>query len=224
MTEDTIAIADFLKANPDFLIKNPGILAFVKLPEQTSGNVTSLQDRQLQTMRDKVKALEHKIVEMTRAAVENQSIIENLQIIQRHLLSAKNPADLPDLIIQLIRKHFNVPCVALQMWSLATDAVPSGVNHLASKTDQEKIAQMAAVYCGFAENAPVLSIFSSEEIQPRSMVLIPLRVGISPDVFGCLGLGSPDKDRFTPNLEVDFLNTLSETACAALSRLLPVKV
>jgi uncharacterized protein YigA (DUF484 family) len=51
------------------------------------------------------------------------------------------------------------------------------------------------------------------------VVIIPLRVGANPDSFGVLGLGSPDKDRFAPTLETDFLNTLAELACAALSRL-----
>mgnify|MGYP000514633482 CR=1 FL=1 len=63
MNDEAVHVADFLKANPDFLLKNPGVLAFVRLPEQTSGNVASLQDRQLQTMRDKVKALEHRIAD-----------------------------------------------------------------------------------------------------------------------------------------------------------------
>lgn len=210
MTDEAIQVADFLKANPDFLIRNPGILAFIKLPEQSSGNVASLHERQVQTMREKVKLLEHRMVEMTHAAVENQAIINNLQTITRSLLTVKNAADLPAVLVEQIKKQFVVPIVRLQLWNQG-DAV--------SEEDQTLVSNMQSLYCGFSENAPTLSVFQGEDVAPRSVVLIPLRVGINPEAFGCLGFGSPDKDRFSPTLETDFLNTLAETACAALSRL-----
>lgn len=210
MTDEAIQVADFLKANPDFLIRNPGILAFIKLPEQSSGNVASLHERQVQTMREKVKLLEHRMVEMTHAAVENQAIINNLQTITRSLLTVKNAVDLPAVLVEQIKKQFVVPIVRLQLWNQG-DAV--------SEEDQTLVSNMHSLYCGFAENAPTLSVFQGEEVAPRSVVLIPLRVGVNPEAFGCLGFGSPDKDRFSPTLETDFLNTLAETACAALSRL-----
>ncbi|HEX4843427.1 MAG TPA: DUF484 family protein [Limnobacter sp.] len=212
MTDEALQVADFLKANPDFLIKNPGILAFIRLPEQSHGNVASLHERQVQTMRDKVKALEHRMVEMTHAAVENQAIINNLQNLTRSLLMVKSPSDLPNVLVEQIRKLFLVPMVGLQLWDQANpvdEIVKKGVDN------------MSGLYCGFADSAPDLSVFKHEALSPRSVVLIPLRIGASPESFGVLGFGSPDKDRFAPTLEKDFLNALAEIACAALSRLQP---
>lgn len=213
MSDEALQVADFLKANPDFLIRNPGVLAFVKLPEQSSGNVASLHDRQIQTLREKIKVLEHRIVEMTHAAVENQAIIQNLQSIARALLLVKDAAQLPQVLVQQVKQQFVVPMVSLVLWDQVSDPEQSG---------KTVVDGMGGIYCGFTENAPTSSVFNGEEVLPRSMVLIPLRVGVSPQSFGCLGLGSPDKDRFAPTLETDFLETLAETACAALSRLLPV--
>jgi len=107
MTDEAVQVADFLKAHPDFLIKNPGILAFIKLPEQSNGNVASLHERQVQTMREKVKSLEHRVVEMTHAAVENQAIIDNLQSITRTLLTVKNASDLPSVLVESIKKSLS---------------------------------------------------------------------------------------------------------------------
>ena len=210
MTEEAVQVADFLKANPDFLIKNPGILAFVKLPGQSTGNVASLHERQVQTMREKVKSLEQRVVEMTHAAVENQAIIDNLQSLTRALLTVKKAADLPDVLVEKIRRQFMVPMVCLKLWEQSDET---------ANTDRLVLDEMKGIYCGFAENAPTLKVFEGEEVGPRSVVIIPLRVGVSPQTFGCLGFGSPDKDRFSPTLETDFLRTLAETACAALSRL-----
>ena len=210
MTEEAVQVADFLKAHPDFLIKNPGILAFVKLPEQSTGNVASLHERQVQTMREKVKSLEQRVVEMTHAAVENQAIIDNLQSLTRALLTVKTAADLPEVLVEKIRRQFMVPMVCLKLWGQGDET---------DNTDKLVLDEMKGLYCGFAENAPTLKVFEAEEIAPRSVVVIPLRVGVSPQTFGCLGFGSPDKDRFSPTLETDFLHTLAETACAALSRI-----
>ncbi|HEX4918690.1 MAG TPA: DUF484 family protein [Limnobacter sp.] len=214
MTDEALQVADFLKANPDFLIKNPGILAFIRLPEQSHGNVASLHERQVQTMRDKVKALEHRMVEMTHAAVENQAIINNLQNLSRSLLMVKSPDQLPLVLVDQIRKHFMVPMVGLRLWCQ---------ENAADEKLKEKVDEMPGLYCGFAEDAPDLSVFKEEQSAPRSVVLIPLRIGASPESFGLLGFGSPDKDRFAPTLEKDFLNALAEIACAALSRLQPLK-
>ncbi|MCQ8894826.1 DUF484 family protein [Limnobacter humi] len=210
MSEEAQKVVDFLKANPEFLIRNPGVLAFVRLPEQTSGNVASLQDRQLQTMREKVKALEHRIADMSNAAVENQAIINKLQAVSRTLLTIKDVATLPLVLTEQIKQQFQVPMVRLSLWLDSADA---------QSTDRNLFSQMKGLYCGFADHAPSLAVFEGEEIHPRSVVLMPIRVGASPDAFGVLGLGSPDKDRFAPTLETDFLNTLAEIACAALSRL-----
>lgn len=215
MTDEALQVADFLKSNPEFLLKNPGILAFIKLPEQGSGNVASLHERQMQSMREKVKALEHRLVEMSRTAVENQAIINNLQSISRSLLTVKNPSDLPAVLVEKVKKKLMVPIVRLQLWTDAGDTV--------DESEKTIIHSMKSLYCGFAENAPTLSVFSGEQVPPRSVVLIPLREGFNPEAFGYLGLGSPDKDRFAPNLETDFLNSLAETACAALSRLQTTK-
>lgn len=210
MSLDAQQVGDFLKANPDFLKQNPGILAFVHLPSGSAGgNVASLHERQMQTMRDKVKALEHKLVELSRAAVENQSIIDSLQAVQRRLLMVQDAEQLPNLITQLIGQHFHVPMVKLVLWR----------DQSVDQADVDIVNSMNSLFCGFAENAPTLAVFEGESVQPRSVVLIPLRVGASPESFGCLGLGSSDKDRFAPNLETDFLATLAEMACAALSRL-----
>jgi hypothetical protein len=49
--------------------------------------------------------------------------------------------------------------------------------------------------------------------------MLPLRVGASPEAFGLLVLGSPDKDRFHITMGTAFLTRIGELASAALSRL-----
>lgn len=219
MTVSATDVADFFKQNPDFLVHNPGVLAFVHLPNQASGNVASLQERQVQTMRDKVKSLEHKIVELSRAAVENQAIISNLLTLQRELLRVRDFNQLPETLVNQLSKLFNVPMVKLKIWSEVGAEVSGPHKGSLSQSTQEQLDALREPFCGFPESAPAFEIFDDEEVKPRSVVVIALRVGAEPSAFGCLALGSPDRERFSPDLEKDLLNSLSETACAALTRL-----
>ena len=220
MTVSATDVADFFKQNPDFLLHNPGVLAFVHLPTQESGNVSSLQDKQIQTMREKVKGLEHKIADLSHAAIENQAIIEKLLTLQRELLRIKEASEIPQVVVNQLGKLFSVPMVKLRLWedgALSDSSVFAADLEPAAK---EQLDAMLEPYCGFSDFAPAFEMFEGEEVKPRSVVVIALKVGVSPKSFGCLALGSPDKDRFTPDLEKDFLVSLSETACAALSRLI----
>lgn len=216
-------VADFLKDNPDFLNHNPGILAFVSLPSNAAGNVSSLQDRQVQTLRDKVRIMEQRLVEMTRAAVENHAIIQSLQALQRSLLAVRDANQLPAVLVKGIQNHFKVPQVQLKIWNKSPEFLPSGLDAQPAPATLENLTALRGLYCGFAEMSPYAEIFDQEEVKPRSVVVIPLRIGAGTALFGCLALGSPDRDRFAPVLEVDFLNTLAEASCAALSRLTRVE-
>ncbi|MDH4394706.1 MAG: DUF484 family protein [Limnobacter sp.] len=217
-------VADFLKDNPDFLNHNPGILAFVSLPSSAAGNVSSLQERQVQTLRDKVRIMEQRLVEMTRAAVENHSIIQSLQSLQRSLLAVRDPSQLPAVLVQGVKDQFKVPQVQLRIWNKLPEFLPSGLDPQPAPTTLDNLTALRGLYCGFAEMSPYTEIFDQEEVKPRSVVIIPLRIGAGTALFGCLALGSPDKDRFSPTLETDFLDTLAEASCAALSRLTRVEV
>jgi uncharacterized protein YigA (DUF484 family) len=53
----------------------------------------------------------------------------------------------------------------------------------------------------------------------RSVALISLRAGGEPKAFGCLVLASPDPERFTSDMDTDFLQRIGVLASAALSRL-----
>lgn len=214
MTTEAIRVADFLKANPEFLVQNPSILASVHLPtpaRTTGKKVAYLQDRQILSMREKVKTLEQRIANITIAAVENQVIVGKLMTLAQALLTVHDESQLTALLIEQIKTQFSMPMIHLKLWGV-------------ENTPERKVVnKMKTLYCGFADQAPSLAVFDSEPVKPRSVVLIPLRFGDKSDTVGVMGLGSLDKDRFAPTLETDFLRTLAEIVCAALSRLQETK-
>ncbi|MDP3309984.1 MAG: DUF484 family protein, partial [Polaromonas sp.] len=74
ITEDDIA--NFLANTPDFFERHAELLATVQLSSGHGGRAVSLQERQAGMLRDKIKVLESKVVEMIRNGSENVGIAD----------------------------------------------------------------------------------------------------------------------------------------------------
>ena len=74
ITEDDIA--NFLANTPDFFERHADLLATVQLSSGHGSRAVSLQERQAGLLRDKIKAMEAKMVEMIRHGNENVAIAD----------------------------------------------------------------------------------------------------------------------------------------------------
>ncbi|WP_428148829.1 DUF484 family protein, partial [Delftia acidovorans] len=76
VTEETIA--DYLLNHPEFFERHAEMLARVQLVSSHSPRTVSLQERQAEMLREKIKGLEHRIMDMMRHSSENASIGDKL--------------------------------------------------------------------------------------------------------------------------------------------------
>ena len=76
ITEDDIA--NYLANTPDFFERHAGLLATVQLTHPHSQRAVSLQERQAMMLRDKIKSLEHRIMDMIRHGQENMVLTDKL--------------------------------------------------------------------------------------------------------------------------------------------------
>ncbi|MBA4266657.1 MAG: DUF484 domain-containing protein, partial [Comamonadaceae bacterium] len=77
ITEDDIA--DYLSNTPDFFERHAGLLAAVQLTSPHGHRAVSLQERQAEMLREKIRGLELKAAEMIRHGQENTTIADKLQ-------------------------------------------------------------------------------------------------------------------------------------------------
>ena len=77
ITEDDIA--NFLVNTPDFFERHAELLSAVKLTSPHSHRAVSLQERQAEMMREKIRALELRMMDMMRHGTENEVLIERMQ-------------------------------------------------------------------------------------------------------------------------------------------------
>lgn len=216
ITEDDIA--NYLANTPDFFERHAELLATVQLSSPHNGRSVSLQERQADMLRDKIKALEHKAAEMIRYGHDNVAIADKLQRWTRNVFLTRLAQDLPAAITAEIQSQFLVPQVAVRVWGVADAYVHHGFAQGASADLRSFASSLTLPYCG-ANAGFEASGWLDDPTSAASIALVALRAGADPQAFGLLVLGSPDPQRFHAGMGTDFLERIGELAGAALSRL-----
>jgi uncharacterized protein YigA (DUF484 family) len=219
ITEDDIA--DFLSNTPDFFQRHAELLAAVQFTSPHSNRAVSLQERQAEMLREKIKGLEHRIMEMIRHGNENVTLNDKILRWARTLLLTSDARSLPEQIVLELTILFAVPQVGLRVWDVAPEH--AGMSIAQGVSDDAKVfaSSLMEPFCGL--NTGFEAVSWLEDPEPvASLALLPLRAGSlgnTGPAFGMLVLASGDATRFTSGMGTDFLSRIGELASAALSRL-----
>lgn len=221
-------IAQYLARTPGFFERHAELLATVQLSHPHGQRTVSLQERQAEMLRDKIKGLEQKIVEMIRHGQENVTIADRLHRWTRSLMLTVDAAELPAVLLRELRHHFMIPAAGLRLWGLASSHADASYAAEVSADVRSFATSLSQPYCGvnsgFEAARWLVDGEPSDADEGRSpiasLALIPLR-DASDKVFGLLALGSPDPTRYTAEMGTEFLARIGELASAALVRLLP---
>ncbi|KQP16139.1 DUF484 family protein [Pseudorhodoferax sp. Leaf265] len=219
ITEDDIA--NFLIHTPAFFERHAEVLTAVQMTSPHGNRAVSLQERQAEMLREKIKGLEHRIMDMIRHGNENVLIADKLQRWARSLLRTRAPAELPQRIVAEVQAQFGVPQAALKVWGVTADYAGHGFAQGVSDDAKSFASSLTAPFCGVNPGFDAVQ-WLPEPAQAMSVVLMPLRVGelnSTEPAFGMLVLASPDPQRFESGMGTDFLERIAELASAALSRL-----
>src|SRR3954468_20143758 len=218
ITEDDIA--NYLANSPDFFERHAQLLASVLLTSPHGNRAVSLQERQAEMLREKIKALEHRIMDMVRHGNENMVIADRIHRWAKALLLVQSTRALPATLVSELQGQFIVPQVALKVWDVdaryADEPFAQGVSE-----DAKSFAHsLTQPYCGVVSGIEAVS-WLEDPATAMSIALIALRLNGSGPAFGMLVLASPDPQRFQSGFATDFLERIAELASAALSRLRP---
>ena len=214
-------IANYLANTPGFFERNAELLAAVQLTSPHGQRAVSLQERQMEMLREKIKGLELKIIEMIRHGQENVAIADRLHRWTSALMLTANPSDLPAVLVRELKHQFMIPQAAIRVWGVADAYNVLAFTQGVSEDAKSFTTSLTMPYCGVNSGFEASRWFE-DAAGVVSMAMIPLRRGALAPAFGLLVLGSPDPTRYTVDMGTDFLMRIGEIASAGLSRLLPV--
>ncbi len=209
-------IANYLANTPGFFERHADLLASVHLTSPHGQRAVSLQERQMEMLRERIKGLEMKIVEMIRHGQENLAIADRLHRFTRSILLTGDATELPARMLESLRHEFLIPQAAIRLWGLGEALAGEPWAQPASEDVRSFTASLSVPYCGVNAGFEASRWFD-EPATVMSLAMIPLRQGDTN--FGLLVLGSPDPTRYSAEMGTDFLQRVGEVASAALSRL-----
>lgn len=219
ITEDDIA--QYLGAHPEFFERYADLLASVQLSSPHSRRTVSLQERQAEMLRDKIRMLESRIMDMIRHGNDNLNLSDKLLRWACAMFLEQDRASLPQIVAETIQSQFSVPQVAVRVWGVAPEFALKSFAQGVSDDARMFASSLREPFCGVNSGFEATS-WLAQPTQAVSLALMPLRsvnAGLTAPAFGMLVLSSPDEQRFTSNMGTDFLVRIAELASAALSRL-----
>ena len=209
-------IANYLANTPGFFERHAELLSSVQLTSPHGQRAVSLQERQMEMLRDRIKGLELRIVEMIRHGQENIAIADRLHRTTRRLLVTVDPAMLPGRIVETLKHEFMIPQAALRLWNIGPVYADLAFAQAVSDDAKSFSASLTLPYCGVNAGFEATR-WLEDPGTVMSLAMLPLRQGDT--CFGLLVLGSPDPTRYSADMGTDFLMRMAEVASAALSRL-----
>ncbi len=233
-------IANYLANSPDFFERHAELLAAVHLTSPHNSRSVSLQERQAEMLREKIKAVERRMMDMIRNGNENTMLSEKLLGWTRSLFLVNDAFALPQCIASEVKGQFMVPQVAIKVWDVAPAFAHAEFAHGVSDDAKLFASSMAEPFCGLNTGFEAVS-WLEDPATAVSLAMLPLRMrepgqtwgGTAPisapfattmqpallPAFGMLVLASPDPQRFNSSMGTDFLERIAELSSAALSRL-----
>ncbi len=214
ITETDIAL--YLAHNPGFFERHAELLATVQLTSPHGKRAVSLQERQMEMLRERNRGLEHRIMDMVRNSQDNVALFDRLHRYTRSALAPLAAEDLPLSLLQSLQHEFMIPQVALRLWGLPPAHADAPYAQPVTDDVKSFTGSLALPYCGL--NSGFEAGEWLEEPQTiQSLAMIPLHR--AEHSFGLLVLGSPDATRYTASMGTEFLVRISEITSAALARL-----
>ncbi|MBX3617593.1 DUF484 family protein [Nitrosomonas sp.] len=208
-------VAQYLQEHPQFFNDHADLLADIQISHPQDDKVISLNERQIIALRERNRALQDKLLELISFGEENDAIGEKMHRLSIALISVSNLDELLNALYFSLKEDFSVPLVAMRFWNIP-NADQSKTEFDTISEDVHAIAEsLPQPYCGNHVADEIKQWFGEDAEHLHSFAMIPLN---TTRTIGLLVLGSPDPERFYPEMGTLHLKRLGELACTTLTR------
>ena len=229
MTPD--AVAQYLQHNPSFFEDYADQMAQIFLPHPHGGRAISLPERQMLTLREKVKSLEHTLADLVDTGHSNDALASKMHRLTLAMLGAMAvaPKRVIDTINHHLREDFAIPHCEFRAWRVKPEfaaldsgaGVSAGLKQLVDSPEPDfKLPYCGPIrglaHDGLAIGTELAGWFGEAAPHLKSVALMAVSGG-----GGLLALASEDEHRFYAGMGTMYLERLTESLSAALAHLYP---
>ncbi len=208
-------VAQYLQDHPQFFNEYADLLADIHIPSSHDDKVVSINERQVISLRERNRVLQDKLLELISFGEENDAIGEKMHRLTIALLSVSNMSEFFNALYFSLREDFVVPLVALRLWNISYSDNEHVEFTLASQDVHVIAESLSQPYCGNHIADEIKDWFGDGAEHLNSFSMIPLN---TTQTIGLLVLGSPDAERFYPEMGTLYLKRLGELVCTTIAR------
>ena len=204
-------VAEYLRDNPEFFIKNPDILADITIPHER-GTAVSLVEKQISVLREQNQQTRKRLHELIEIARQNEELARRMHQLALTLMDADEPKDIFVTLYDNLKKNFHADRVNVRLF-----ANPAFVDTFAPEEFVGKEVREQSLFNSIIEKRLPLSgrlkrqqqvfLFGDDGDDIGSSVMVPLH---SNGWGGLLTIASTDAERFQPGMGVELLANLGE--------------
>ncbi len=156
------AVLDFLKSHPEFFEEQAEFFHQVEIAHPYSGRTISLAERQMITLREKNRLLEHRLGELLGVGESNDALGARMHQLTVALVGAGRLDQIVGTVLKSLAKDFSVPQARLRLWGEGA----ANLGHDAcTPVSAELIKEVASMH------HPVTGVYVRERLSPGSGVI-----------------------------------------------------
>ena len=214
---DEEQVIDYLKEHTDFFIGHSDLLAEIEIPHE-SGTAISLIERQLSVLRSKNTNLDGRLRDLMSAAHENQRLNESLQQLAINLFNSESLDDVIATVMDELKTRLETDFVSIHFLSSDSKKIEQQPERYLGEKDEQlklfsKIFEDKKIQCGRLSKKQIKLLFADDAKDIGSGAVIPLA---DTDVFGLMGIGGRDAQRYHPGMGTEYLQKLADLVSAAI--------
>jgi uncharacterized protein YigA (DUF484 family) len=211
------SVARFLRENPDYFQRYPGLLTLLQLPH-TSGQAVSLVERQVALLRERNIDMRKRLTQLVGTASTNDSLFDKTRSLTLALLDVEDFAGLDAVIEESLRTGFKADDVAC--FVSQREPIPE-LRHVHRVDDTRdlpmiNLTQSTGAACGPLRADEYRRLFHVADAGDASAAIVQLR---HRDLVGILAIGSHDPRRFSPDMGTLFVRYIADVLARLIVRL-----
>jgi len=209
-------VFDYLASHPDFLQQYPQLLSHIEVPHDVDGGV-SLVERQVKVLREKNRELQGKLIEMLKAAQDNEALLQKCIRLVLCLVDCTSLEQLTNTLEDVVKREFDLDAATIHLIGRWPKVSSVRVYSTADKLQ-------SILECRFPDDEPICgrldrrvkeAVFPNHSFSSGSVALLPIGKG---GHFGVLALYSRDQTRFSPEMGSLFLELISAVTSQMLQK------